>query len=102
MRLSNAQRQLSIVQAQMKGYTREAKLQALTAEQLSGFGCDTRVYKAVGKMFMEENFDDAVADANQKKAEALESYAMLEKKSKVRRASHASFTKRRSPRRRAT
>jgi len=49
-RLVSSQRQLSIVNAQMKGRAREAKLQELTMEQLQGLGDKTRVYKGVGKM----------------------------------------------------
>lgn len=49
-RLVSSQRQLSIVNAQMKGRAREAKLQELTMEQLQGLGDQTRVYKGVGKL----------------------------------------------------
>lgn len=49
-RLVSSQRQLSVVNAQMKGRAREAKLQELTMEQLQGLGDQTRVYKGVGKL----------------------------------------------------
>lgn len=52
MRLSSSQRQLSIVRAQMSNRIREAKMQELTIEQLKGLGNETRVYKAVGKMYV--------------------------------------------------
>jgi len=46
-----SQRQLGIVRAQMRNCEREAKLQDLIMEQLHGLGSETRVYKAVGKMY---------------------------------------------------
>lgn len=50
-RLVTSQRQLSIVRAQMRNREREAKLQDLVMEQLHGLGNETRVYRAVGKMY---------------------------------------------------
>jgi len=50
-RMVASQRQLSIVRAQMRNCEREAKLQDLTMEQLHGLGSETRVYRAVGKMY---------------------------------------------------
>lgn len=87
-RLVSSQRQLSIVNVQMKGRAREAKLQELTMEQLQGLGDKTRVYKAVGKMyvhgtyasFIQESFKDAVNEAEKRRTEALEENKMLEKK----------------------
>ncbi|KOS16204.1 prefoldin subunit 1 [Malassezia pachydermatis] len=81
MRLSSSQRQLSIVRAQMSNRIREAKMQELTIEQLKGLGNETRVYKAVGKMFMREDFDDVLAEAYRKRDQAMEETQMLEKKS---------------------
>lgn len=49
-RLVQAQRNLSIVRAQVQARQREAKLQELTLEQLHGLGGDTKMYEAVGKM----------------------------------------------------
>lgn len=51
-RLVSSQRQLGIVNAQMKGRAREAKVQELTMGQLQNLGSETRVYKAVGKMYV--------------------------------------------------
>ena len=45
----SSQRELSTVQAQMKGRSREAKVQELTMEQLQKLGPETRLYKAIGK-----------------------------------------------------
>jgi len=40
------------VRAQIQGRAREAKMQELTLEQLRDLGPSTRVYKAVGKMYV--------------------------------------------------
>lgn len=47
----SSQRELSTVQAQMKGRTREARVQELTMEQVQKLGPETRLYKAIGKMY---------------------------------------------------
>lgn len=93
-RLVSSQRQLSIVNAQIKARAREARLQELTMEQLKGLGSETRVYKAVGKMcvwfrctdarFMQESFQEAMDEAQKRRSDALEENKMLEKKCKVR------------------
>lgn len=48
----SSQRELSTVQAQMKGRSREARVQELTMEQLQKLGPETRLYKAIGKMYV--------------------------------------------------
>ncbi|CCU99232.1 unnamed protein product [Malassezia sympodialis ATCC 42132] len=75
-----SQRQLSIVRAQMRNCEREAKLQDLTMEQLHGLGSETRVYRAVGKMFIRESFDDILSIAQSKRDQAQEESKMLSKK----------------------
>ncbi|WFD23662.1 hypothetical protein MEQU1_002356 [Malassezia equina] len=68
-------RELSIVRAQMRNREREAKLQDLVMEQLHGLGNETRVYRAVGKIF-----EDILSSAQTKRDQALDENKMLSKK----------------------
>ncbi|KAI3627821.1 hypothetical protein GLX27_000496 [Malassezia furfur] len=79
-RLVQSQRQLSIVRAQVNARQREAKLDELTLEQLKGLGSGTRMYEAVGKMFMQESYEDVAASLKSKQQQALEENQMLQKK----------------------
>ncbi|WFD37635.1 uncharacterized protein MJAP1_000582 [Malassezia japonica] len=81
-RLVQSQRQLSIVRAQVNARQREIKLQELTLEQLKGLGPETRMYEAVGKMFMQESYDDLTSDIQRKQGSASEETDMLLKKQK--------------------
>lgn len=91
-RLVQSQRQLSIVRAQVNARQREAKLDELTLEQLKGLGSGTRMYEAVGKMFvlvclyrfMQESYEDVAASLKSKQQQALEENQMLQKKQAVR------------------
>ena len=97
----SSQRELSTVQAQMKGRSREARVQELTMEQLQKLGPETRLYKAIGKMydispvwcgiffvlicrFMEQSYQDIMNEAQKRRDDALEENKMLEKKATVR------------------
>jgi len=98
----SSQRELSTVQAQMKGRTREARVQELTMEQVQKLGPETRLYKAIGKMydlspvwcgifffvlicrFMEQSYHDIMNEAQKRRDDALEENKMLEKKVTVR------------------
>lgn len=79
-RMVSSQRELSTVQAQMKGRSREARVQELTMEQLQKLGPETRLYKAIGKMFMEQSYQDIMNEAQKRRDDALEENKMLEKK----------------------
>ncbi|PKI84203.1 hypothetical protein MVES_002148 [Malassezia vespertilionis] len=79
-RLISAQRQLGIVRAQVQAKHREAKLHELTYEQLKPLGDSTRMYKAVGKMFMQQDFGDALAAEQRKLHSTNEDIDALKKK----------------------
>ncbi|WFD36097.1 hypothetical protein MCUN1_002968 [Malassezia cuniculi] len=82
-RLVSSQREIGIVQAKMQNRQREAKAQNLTLRQLRELEPGTRVYKSVGRMFLQDDLEHLIDETAKREQAARDETEALSKKHSI-------------------